>query len=512
MKREDVIYESWDEWITAEMAAGAENTHIIYERTGVTPKQIERISKEWIHALHLLKWKTEKIKAFMPIVKEYGYSLSQLLSAGKLTLTDDELLYVLMGFVPYVWQDRILKLTGAHPDYWFFGRVGRGGGKSELMAVDQDRYLFRAKGYPYLGGIVSKSEKLARHIFGRSKFYILTRPLFSWCVIRKTQDEVELDTGAQMIVCPAGARGWHFNRLGLDEVAYQKEDDIAAVEPAVRSKRGSIFAISTPNGTGNWFYVKCESKNPNYITVKLPSTANPNITDADLASVKAEYPEHYFKQEYMAEWVDWTGNAFSPDEIEDMMALEHQTQKEFGEELNVYCGGLDLGHYPDETVLMIGHQTPSKHIIIDYCQEWSQKDYNVIVEEIHNNIAPRFNLSSLAIDAIGAGEAVVQMFPQDAHYHIIPVRQDIKYLMSAYLSVKFQLERRRLHMFKHTKTKKQLIELIMKETQSGKRPIHPDNPESHDDTYSALSMLIQEHWPLYQQPQLYLLTSTLKHY
>lgn len=194
------------------------------------------------------------------------------------------------------------------------------------------------------------------------------------------------------------------------------------------------------------------------------------------------------------------------------MMLEHQTQKEFGEELHQYCGGLDLGHYPDETVLMIGHQTPSKHILIDYEKEWSQKDYNVIVEEIHNDIAQRFNLTSLAVDAIGAGEAVVNMFPQDARYRVIPVRQDIKYLMAAYLSVKNLLERRRLHMFKHTKTKKQLIELIMKETQMGKRPIHPDNPESHDDTYSALSMLIHEHWPLYQPPQLFLVTHNLKHW
>lgn len=85
MKREEVIIDNWDEWIAAELAAGAENTHIIYERTGVTPKQIERITKEWIHAFHLLKWKAEQIKAIMPVVKEYGYSLSQLLSAGNLS-------------------------------------------------------------------------------------------------------------------------------------------------------------------------------------------------------------------------------------------------------------------------------------------------------------------------------------------------------------------------------------------------------------------------------------------
>ena len=126
MKREEVIIDNWDEWIAAELAAGAENTHIIYERTGVTPKQIERITKEWIHAFHLLKWKAEQIKAIMPVVKEYGYSLSQLLSAGKLKLSDSELLYVLMGFTPYVWQDRILRLTGEHLEYLVLRASGEG--------------------------------------------------------------------------------------------------------------------------------------------------------------------------------------------------------------------------------------------------------------------------------------------------------------------------------------------------------------------------------------------------
>jgi hypothetical protein len=93
---------------------------------------------------------------------------------------------------------------------------------------------------------------------------------------------------------------------------------------------------------------------------------------------------------------------------------------------------------------------------------------------------------------MGAGEGAIGIFPPQYTSIIEPVPQSIQWHAAAYQSVKYYTERAAIYAPRqdpgHMKMEKQLIDLVMKTTEYGRRPIHP--PNEHDDTYSALALMI----------------------
>jgi hypothetical protein len=485
--KESRLEASWDKVIDEELAQGEERDHVIYEVQKRTPKQIESITRDWIRFLSRLGYDKPKIKAMLAVIKRYRYSLAYMLKYRAITISDKDFEEILLDFHAYPWQRQILDDTRVHPTHHLCLYIGRGGGKTELCAVDAVISAYRSRGYPYIDLITSKSRETASIMFKRVSHYINTNPILFWCVNRSTLTEVELDTGAQILTKPAGFRGEHADKWHDDESAHYPDELHEATEPTIASKDGVMFLITTPNGKNNWVDRKWVNEDPRWIKYTYPSSANPRITPEWLEAKRKTVPDFWYRQEYLAERIDWSNTAFAPKEIDDMMAAENYVWHVIGREENEYYAGLDLGQAPDETVLIVGHEK-NNHIVLDTYRDWSQIPYNEIVDYIHTQIAPRFNLKGIAVDAMGAGEGVITSFPPEHAYTIEPVRQSIQWHTSAYLDVKYYLETRTIHCPHQDKLNKQMKQLIMKTTEYGRRPIHPEG--EHDDTYSALSLLI----------------------
>jgi len=138
----------------------------------------------------------------------------------------------------------------------------------------------------------------------------------------KTEGVIRLVTGGRIdfwtLENPRAGRSRKYHKAILDEVAFAKPNmmDIWAksIKPTLLDYRGTAIAASTPNGVDpdNFFYKICndpENKH-GFISYHAPSHSNPFLPPEELALLRVQNHPLVFKQEYLAEFVDWSGVQF----------------------------------------------------------------------------------------------------------------------------------------------------------------------------------------------------------
>lgn len=112
---------------------------------------------------------------------------------------------------------------------------------------------------------------------------------------------------------PESLQGAGVDRMVIDEAAYMPrtlwDNDL---EPMLMDNSGSVVFISKPKGRGLFYemFQKGQSEDyPNHESFHATSADNPFI-DGDPMEKRGEKPEHVFKQEYLAEFVDESGGVF----------------------------------------------------------------------------------------------------------------------------------------------------------------------------------------------------------
>ena len=111
-------------------------------------------------------------------------------------------------------------------------------------------------------------------------------------------------------------RSRRYHRVILDEAAFGKDNVTTiweqAIRPTLLDYGGSALVTSTPNGirSENFFYKICHDPRYNFKIFKAPSHANPHLPREELAKLEIDYPPLVYKQEFLAEFVDWSGDAF----------------------------------------------------------------------------------------------------------------------------------------------------------------------------------------------------------
>lgn len=520
--RRQKIQAKWDRLLSEGYAGKPlDDNQVIYRQVKEhKPEEIENITHHWIKFLRSLGKTQDDARALLPRIDEFNYSLTQCIVNQVVELDFNALVNRVLRFHPYPWQAHTLNLFEGNPHSDFALRIGRQGGKTRLCAVYGSAKAIQHE-YPYRIGIISKSKDAAEEMFIHVSHAIETNDLLWWSVKRMTRSEIEFDTGSTIQVKPSGYRGAHFDILFLDEAAFQDDEKIEAIEPAIIAKQGRIIAISTPNGKKGWFYRK--STEPGDRTIKLyyPSSANPHIRAEDLEYKMKTKAEFWFRQEYLAEWVDWSGNAFTPQEITRIFQPEHNWHN-VGTEGQDYFAGYDLGSSgTDESILIIGHK-PKEHVVLDHYSEWGMSDYKDQIMGVYDkegnltrpgvtHILDAFHVRGMAMDTMGAGEGALGIFPREYTALIEPIKQSIQWHCAAYQSLKYYTERAYIYAPRqdpgHMKIEKQLIDLVMKTTEYGRRPTHP--PNEHDDTYSALALMVHTYFAPNQASDMYAVTGTI---
>ena len=85
-----------------------------------------------------------------------------------------------------------------------------------------------------------------------------------------------------------------------------------AIKPSLLDYKGSCIVASTPNGVSdeNFFYQICNDPDHGFTVYHAPTHTNPHLPKDELYKLERENHPMVFKQEYLAQFVDWGGAAF----------------------------------------------------------------------------------------------------------------------------------------------------------------------------------------------------------
>jgi hypothetical protein len=152
------------------------------------------------------------------------------------------------------------------------------------------------------------------------------------------------------------ARGRKYHRAVLDECAMVSDLEeawSAAIRPTLTDYKGDAWFLSTPKGMNffwkAWTWGRSEDR-VDWMSWRMPTTANPFIDREEAEAAKGSLPERIFRQEYLAEFLEEAGGVFrrvseAVDEGRDRN--EEPIPGEF------YSMGADLARTHDFTVLTV---------------------------------------------------------------------------------------------------------------------------------------------------------------
>jgi hypothetical protein len=102
----------------------------------------------------------------------------------------------------------------------------------------------------------------------------------------------------------------------IDEAAFTKANATSIWEKAIRPTlldfRGAAIVASNTNGINedNFFWRICNLPEYQFVEYHAPSHSNPFLPEDELARLKQDNHPLVYAQEYLAEFVDWSGEAF----------------------------------------------------------------------------------------------------------------------------------------------------------------------------------------------------------
>lgn len=138
--------------------------------------------------------------------------------------------------------------------------------------------------------------------------------------IDSQQNRIELITGGVLDMWSLEAyesiRGRKYALVVVDEAAMVpnlEEAWNAAIRPTLTDYKGKAWLLSTPRGAN--FFRTCWERGqdplqPEWASWQMPTTSNPYIDPAEVASARRELPERIFAQEYLATFLESAGGVF----------------------------------------------------------------------------------------------------------------------------------------------------------------------------------------------------------
>jgi hypothetical protein len=254
---------------------------------------------------------------------------------------------------------------------YFFVAIGRQFGKTVMAENQAVKWCVENKGWRVVW--VSPTYKQCKKVFKDIRRALDEANLYS-----KKPNESDLviyfDNGSELLFYSAEAydsiRGETFDAGVGDEMAFWKREAWTEVLKATLLVRGKKFlGLSTPKGKNLFYELANQSiDNPEYKTFKGTSYDNPYIDVSEIEDAKRTLPDHIFRQEYLAEFLDDGGSVFR--NIQECIDIGKITSKNYF--------GLDLGRANDFTVLTIVDQN-NKEI---YCERWRLMDWSKIIDKV----------------------------------------------------------------------------------------------------------------------------------
>jgi|GEM_PF-6662748 len=205
--------------------------------------------------------------------------------------------------------------------------AGRGAGKSVAARVVA---LHHACSRPHHTVLVVSSGQRMSSDFGGKLLDLLRESPLRDLAVKIANEQVKFQNGSEIKLLPANPdtiRGYHPKSLKkkrgmtiiLDEACYmERGDDIRkAVEYALITTPhdlGRLYIVTSPTSIHSWVHdyaLLAEKPETGVEVIQCASSANPNITPAEIERLRATKNEHEFRAEVLGLWVDSAFSLFS---------------------------------------------------------------------------------------------------------------------------------------------------------------------------------------------------------
>jgi len=281
-------------------------------------------------------------------------------------------------YTPHKRQEEIHKAINQGSAKYYPLCFGRQWGKS-LMAMNQIYYwLFNDSGckIAWVAPIYKQSKKV---------FDEMVEAFAGTGLIKSNASELTITVGKSTLQFFSAERydnirGFTFDYLVCDEFAFMDSEAWTEVLRATVLVKGKkVLLISTPKGKNHFYRIfQLAIDNPQYQSFSMSSYDNPLIDPKEIDDARLTLPEHIFRQEYLAEFIDDAGAVFR--NIKDSIRIAEKTPKLFF--------AIDLGRADDYTVLTIINERNEEV----FCQRWRHTEWSIIVNEcvavlnVYNNL------------------------------------------------------------------------------------------------------------------------------
>jgi len=167
-----------------------------------------------------------------------------------------------------------------------------------------------------------------------------------------------------------------------------------AIKPTLTVTGKKVLVISTPKGKGQFYQLHQYGVNgqERYISFNDSSYENPHANRDEINDAKRNLPDHIFRQEYLAEFIDDGSEVFS--NINEAVKV--------GDKTRLCFAGVDLGRADDYTVLTIVNENNEEI----YCGRWRHMDWSKIIDNVVNKLN-EFKPYTL-VEANGAQDAIYE--------------------------------------------------------------------------------------------------------
>lgn len=340
-------------------------------------------------------------------------------------------------------------------------RCGRQIGKTLVICIKAVHYAFTNPHKRIL--IIAPSQRQSSRMFKIIRGFIYNSKYLKRSIDHsesQTQTEINLTNGVTILCLPAHPdtiRGESGDLVIIDEAAFV-EDDIyyETIEPMTASTGGMIWLISTPKGKRGFFYHAsryANEKKYNWTEFFFPSevatkyiredTGKPQIDPDFLKTKKETLPDHIYRQEYGAEFIEARDNYFTTELIQQCVRPILQLNK--GIENRTYYLGSDLAKKQDKFVVIIMEVIDSFE---DDGKNYAQGEvvYTLHLEgatyhkqvRIIKDLMERFNIAKAWIDRTGVGEMPYEALKE---LRIEGVTMSLPKKETLYSNLRLQMER-----------------------------------------------------------------------
>ncbi|NPT36334.1 hypothetical protein [Paraburkholderia xenovorans] len=211
-------------------------------------------------------------------------------------------------------------------------RCGRRWGKSKMLEHIAELCALKGERIGIFAPDYARLLPMYQSIVSTLKPAIISASKTEMTITLRGGGEVELWT---LVDENAGRSRW-YHRVLIDEASLV--DDLESIfqlsiAPTLLDRNGHAYIAGTPLGAddSSFFYKCCMIKEPSpkwpvpWTEFHLPTSSNPLLNAEAVAALKLQYPPLVYQQEYMANFVSWSGESLFklPSLLQDGHGVEY---------------------------------------------------------------------------------------------------------------------------------------------------------------------------------------------